>query len=300
MTLRTIRIFVTIAEEKTMHAAAKKLYISQPSVSQAISELEKEYHVQLFERLSQRLYITAAGEKLLAYAYHLLRTYEDMEQLLISQGTYQCLRLGASVSVGTCLIPELAGQLKIRHPDIDLQVTVNNTSRIEQMLLESQLDAGIVEGTIVNPDLLCTRVCEDELLIVAPPNHPLASQLCIPIERLAGETFISRESGSNDRNQFEQFLQSHHIPLTKSWTCTNTQAIINAVLAGHGLAILSRMLVEPYLKEKKLTALSLEQVHIRRDIRLVYHKDKLLSPEMEGLAKLCRLSLCSVIGEPVS
>lgn len=216
MTLRTIRIFVTIAEEKTMHAAAKKLYISQPSVSQAISELEKEYHVQLFERLSQRLYITAAGEKLLAYAYRLLRTYEDMEQLLISQGTYQCLRLGASVSVGTCLIPELASQLKIRHPDIDLQVTVNNTSRIEQMLLESQLDAGIVEGTIVNPDLLCTRVCEDELLIVAPPNHPLASQLCIPIERLAGETFISRESGSNDRNQFEQFLQSHHIPLTKS------------------------------------------------------------------------------------
>ena len=175
MTLRTIRIFVTIAEEKTMHAAAKKLYISQPSVSQAISELEKEYHVQLFERLSQRLYITAAGEKLLAYAYRLLRTYEDMEQLLISQGTYQCLRLGASVSVGTCLIPELAGQLKIRHPDIDLQVTVNNTSRIEQMLLESQLDAGIVEGTIVNPGLLCTRVCEDELLIVAPPNHPLAS-----------------------------------------------------------------------------------------------------------------------------
>ena len=60
------------------------------------------------------------------------------------------------------------------------------------------------------------------------------------------------------------------------------------------------MLVEPYLKEKKLTALSLEQVHIRRDIRLVYHKDKLLSPEMEGLATLCRLSLCSVIGEPVS
>ena len=60
------------------------------------------------------------------------------------------------------------------------------------------------------------------------------------------------------------------------------------------------MLVEPYLKEKKLTALSLEQVHILRDIRLVYHKDKLLSPEMEGLAKLCRLSLCSVIGEPVS
>ena len=93
----------------------------------------------------------------LIHIYRLLRTYEDMEQLLISQGTYQCLRLGASVSVGTCLIPELASQLKIRHPDIDLQVTVNNTSRIEQMLLESQLDAGIVEGTIVNPDLLCTR-----------------------------------------------------------------------------------------------------------------------------------------------
>ena len=291
MTLRTLQIFIAVAEEKNTHAAARKLFISQPSVSQAIADLEQEYHVKLFERISQRLYITETGEKLLGYAYHLLRTYNDIEHLLTTQGRQRSLHIGASVSVGTCILDGYIDKLQEENPDISLRVTVNNTSYIEKLLLESQLDAGVVEGEILDKNLICHKVCEDELVLVASPSHPLAAMHDLKIQDLAGQLFIARESGSNDRNQFEKFLQKNQIEVKKAWTCTNTQAIENAVIHGRGLAILSRMLVQNKIQSGLLAEISLKNVCIKRDIRFVFHKDKYISDELRQFAAICGVCL---------
>lgn len=291
MTIRTLKIFIAVAEEKTMHAAARRLYISQPSVSQAIAELEKEYHVKLFERLSQRLYLTETGRKLLSYAYHLTDAYDEVHRLLSSEKSFGRLRIGASVSAGTCMINDIIENLRRENPKTELFITIDNTSKIEKLLLESQLDAAVVEGVIVENDLICQKICEDELIVISSPGHPLASRRNLGIEVLAGQSFISREPGSNDRNQFEQFLSEHQIAVQKSWTCSNTEAIKNAVLRGHGLAILSRMLVEKELRSGELKKISLQNVCIKRDIKLVYHKDKYLSEELVQFAAACGLTL---------
>lgn len=291
MTIRTLKIFVAVAEEKTMHAAAKKLFISQPSVSQAISELEKEYNVKLFERLSQRLYITDTGQKLLSYAYHLLGTYDEIHDFLTHQGNLNRLRIGSSVSVGTCMLNDIITKMQAQKPNTELYVTIDNTSEIENLILNNSLDVGLVEGLITSPDLLCQKVCEDELIIVAAPCHPLANKKNLHIEDLSGQTFISRESGSNDRNQFDYFLREHHIQIKKSWVCTNTQAIKNAVIHGNGLAILSRMLVQTELQEGSLIHIHFKDICIKRDIRLVYHKDKYLSHELLHFAAICGVML---------
>lgn len=291
MTIRTLKIFVAVAEEKTMHAAAKKLFISQPSVSQAITELEKEYNVKLFERLSQRLYITDTGQKLLSYAYHLLGTYNEIHDFLMSQGHLHRLRIGASVSVGTCMLNDLINEMKHTTPDTELYVTIDNTKQIENLLLNNHLDVGIVEGLITHPDIRCHKICEDELIIVAAPEHPLASQSPLNIQDLSNQTFISREPGSNDRNQFEKFLREHEIKIKKSWICTNTQAIKNAVINGNGLAILSRMLVQNELQEGSLVHITLENICIKRDIRLIFHKDKYFSDDLLYFATICGVTL---------
>ena len=154
MTIRHLKIFITVADCGKMNMAAKKLYISQPSVSQAIQELEKEYGIQLFDRLSQRLYITDNGKKLLSYARHIVDSYEEMDLMMKNAGEHPRIRVGASVSVGTCLIDKVITKLEEKNPKIEIRVVINNTSTIEKMLADSELDVGIVEGLITNLDML--------------------------------------------------------------------------------------------------------------------------------------------------
>lgn len=290
MTLRVLKIFIAVAEEQNMHRAAERLYVSQPSISQAISDLEKEYHVKLFERISQRLYLTDIGKELLTYAYRVVRAYEEMENMLLTKGQFKQIKIGTSVSVGTCLLYELLDQMKQKHPEVEVSVIVNNTGHIERLLLESQIDVGIVEGKIVASELCCHDMCEDELILVSSPSHPFAHTACT-IQDLQGEVFISREKGSYDRNQFEKYLLDHQISIQKRWICSNTEAIKNAVIHGYGLAILSRMVVQTELLQGILSEIHLQNVSIKRNIQFVYHKDKQVTDEMIWFAHACGLKL---------
>lgn len=292
MTPRFFKIFIAVAEEKSMHGAARRLYISQPSVSQAISDFEKEHGVKLFERLSQRLYITEIGKDLLTYAYKITSLHDEALHMLQHNGKLGNLKIGASVSVGTCLIYDLLDNLHREHPEIKISMVVNNTSYIEELLLESKIDAGVVEGVITNSELICRNICEDELIIVAPPQHHLIKEKGkYGLEALSRETFISREKGSNQRNQFEQYLHKQNIEMHKTWICSNTEAIKNAVLKGYGIAILSKRVVQKELEAGILSQVHLDDLCIKRSIRFVIHKDKYVSRELQYFAQACGADL---------
>ena len=277
MTIRHLQIFTAVADCGSMSAAAEKLYISQPTVSQAVAEIEKLYHVKLFERLSQRLYITEEGEKLLSYARHILDSFENMERELLEAGSSGHIRIGCSVSVGTCLLNELLDRGKEMLGDCSIHVTVDNTSIIESMILSNQIDIGIVEGIVVNKDLMIEPVCRDELVLVCGKDYPLASRKKLRLADLEGENFISREQGSADRNQLEKMLAEQKIWLNRCWNCTNTEAIKNAVIRGRGIAVLSRRMVEKELATGDIVVLSLDGVRATRNINLVIHKNKYIS-----------------------
>lgn len=292
MTPRFLKIFIAVAEEKSMHGASRRLYISQPSVSQAISDFEKEHGIKLFQRLSQRLYITDIGTELLTYAYKILSLYDEAEQMLQRNGRLGSLKIGASVSVGTCLIYDFLDNLNRKHPEIQISMVVDNTSSIEELLLESKIDVGVVEGVITNKELLCHSICEDELVIVAPPDHHLVKNNGNNrVDSLSGETFISREKGSNQRNQFEQYLHRQNIDMRKNWICSNTEAIKNAVLKGYGIAILSRRVVQKELEEGLLAQVVLKDICIKRSIRFVVHKDKFITKELQHFSQACGVNL---------
>lgn len=107
MTIRHLKIFLAVAEYKTMSAAAEKLYISQPTVSQAIRELEEHYHGLLFERLGKKLYLTEMGKILLARSRDLVQEFQRLDDSMVEQGKKMMLRLGSTLTVGTCLTPEI-------------------------------------------------------------------------------------------------------------------------------------------------------------------------------------------------
>lgn len=286
MTLHHLEIFVAVCQEKTTHGAAKKLNLSQPAVSKGISELEKYYQVRLFERIRQRLYLTAAGEKMRIHALRVLETFHQMESEIYQEGQKQHIRIGASVSVGTRLLPPLLKKLGEYSEEITYEATVDNTSTIEHMVEEYALDMALVEGTVNSSDLVVRDMMEDELVIASRSGHPLSKKENITIQDLEKYPFISREGGSSARNQLEQYFVESGIKMVPIYSCSNTETMKQALLYTEGYAILSKMMVEQELKEGKLVALPLEQREFKRTIRLIYHKNKFLSPVMQIFLEL--------------
>ena len=287
MTLRHLKIFLCVAQCGGMTAAAQKLYISQPTVSQAIAELEKYYNVRLFERLSQKLYITEDGKKMLSYARHIIDSFGEMENAMKEAGENPQLRIGCSVSVGTYLINRLLDEAQERLKKFRVSVTVDNTSCIEKLLLSSEIDLGLVEGIVADPDLVTIPVCEDELVLVCGKGHRLAGKKGLSLCDLEGEAFISREKGSSDRNQLERLFDEKNIMLDRCWHCSNTEAIKNAVMHGRGLAALSSMTVEKECAAGELVTLDVSGLPVKRTINLIYHKNKYISPGMKIMLDVC-------------
>ena len=122
MTIRHLRIFLTVVECGAMRRAAEKLYISQPSVSQSIQELEKHYNAKLFDRLSQKLYLTESGERLLPYARQIIDLIDNVELIMRNLEASPRIRIGASVSVGTHLINNILDVFEAKLKDTDINV----------------------------------------------------------------------------------------------------------------------------------------------------------------------------------
>lgn len=179
MTIRHLNIFVAVADYGSMSAAATHLYLSQPTVSQAIRELEKHYNGLLFERLGKKLYLTERGELLLPRARELVRQFEETEELILNQGQSLTLKLGSTITVGTCLTPRLIPELQKSCPDVKVSSYVSNTRAIEQKLLRSELDVGIVEGEIYSPDLHVLPIVDDRLVLAVGKNILLFKKYCM-------------------------------------------------------------------------------------------------------------------------
>lgn len=274
MTLRHIQIFITVAEEGGMSAAAKKLHISQPSVSQAIAELEKYYGIRLFERLSQKLYITREGEWMLSFARHIADSFAQMEEAMNLAAEKEVLRIGCSVTVGTCLINDILDRAKEKMPNLSFRVNVSNSTAIEQAILCNEVDLGIVEGILTSSDLLVTPICDDELVLVCGKNHPLSKEPKVTFAMLEGQEYISRESGSAERNQLERLLDEQGIQFDRTFLSTNTEAIKNAVIRGRGIAVLSKRMILKEVAAGEIVILPLDSVGIIRHFNFVVHKNK--------------------------
>ncbi|MCC3868563.1 LysR family transcriptional regulator [Terrisporobacter mayombei] len=287
MTIRHLRIFITIVECKTMRKAAEKLYISQPAVSQAVSELEKYYGVKLFERLSQRLYITEAGKTLLSYARHIVSSFEDMESAMFDVSSRMTIKVGGSVSIGTTMLIDIVEKLEEEISGIDVRVTVDNTSTIENKVCLSELDLAIVEGCLQSDEIIQIPVHNDELVMVVGKNHLFWDRQSISISELHNQDVISREEGSTNRNQFEQLLIENKIKINKKWRCTNTEAIKNLVKNGKGIAIISKLLIEKEIEDGKLRVLNVDNLKVFRENKLIYHKNKYISPQMKKFIDIC-------------
>lgn len=286
MTIRHLKIFVEVAETGKMSTAAKNCYISQPTVSQAIHELEEYYGVLLFERLSKRLYITESGKKLLTYARQTLHSFDLLEEAMHNDRLVDRLRIGATVTVGNCLLAEIISKLRLEKPGLELYSQVGNTQQIQEMLLNSSLDIALVEGSITHPDLNCVPVVDDFLVLACSPEHPFASRHEISFRDLENQDFVLREPGSGTRELFTRSLQPQDIHIKIACEANTPQAIRNMVMYNNLLTVISIRLIEEEVKTGKIHILRNNTSGWDRNFYLVTHKNKTFTPAMQLLKEL--------------
>lgn len=286
MTIRHLTVFVAVAEQGSMSAAAKHLYISQPTVSQAIRELENHYNGLLFERLGKKLYLTDRGKLLLPHAREMIRQFQQLEELMLNQGQSSTLKLGSTITVGTCLTPFLIPRLQKNCPEIRVHSYVSNTKDIEQKLLRSELDVGIVEGEILSPDLTVLPIIDDCLVLAVGKDHPFYGKKRIQVQDLVGEPFAMREQGSGTRQLFEEYAAKHHIFVQTVWEANSPRALLNAVLYDRVLAVMSLRLMPHEIRHGKIRVFYNQNGEWNRKFKLVYHKNKFLSPAIHELERL--------------
>lgn len=287
MTIRHLKIFICVVDSGSMTNAAKKLFITQPSVSQAIMEIEEFYNIKLFERLSKKLYITEEGEEFLSYARHIVSLFKDMEQKMGQARKTSTLRIGASATIGTSLFSQLANRFLEKNNNIQIEAVVDNTTIIEEMVIGSKLDFALVEGPIHSKDIIPISFMEDELIVICGKKHPFINKKSMTLEELSKEELILRESGSGTRELFENTLFSKGLNPNIKWVCNNSEAIKNAVISNIGMSVISKMAVKSELEEEKLFHIPLDNIKFHRNFNIIYHKNKYITKAMKTFWKLC-------------
>ena len=182
MTLRHLKMFVTVCETGNVTRAAELLYIAQPTVSHAISELEKYYNVRLFDRINQRLILTDTGRELLVTAKEILAGFESFERLASFGGHSPRVRIGASLTLGQTLAPRYLSILQAEHPEIEAQLVIKTSASIQSEIENGNLDFAIVEGEISSPYLKAELIGRDPDLDEHPALRRRMERMFTPTE----------------------------------------------------------------------------------------------------------------------
>jgi DNA-binding transcriptional LysR family regulator len=272
LNLHALRVFAAVVDAGGFSRAAAVLRLSQPAVSKAVSVLEAEVGVPLLERGARGIRLTEAGSALHGRARELFaveRTAE--EELRALRGLERgVLRVGASTTIATYLLPPLLGEFQRRHPGVALRVASANTRAIARALLQRRLDVALVEGPVDDARIVVEAWREDELAVIAPPRHPLArgGARATPAS-LAEEVFISRERGSGTREVAERALAAHGVEPRVALTLASTEAVKQAVAAGLGMAIVSRSAASDQLALGRVVEVKVRGLSLRRAFTLL-------------------------------
>lgn len=289
-TLRQLEAFIATAEFKKMSEAAKHLYISQPTISQIISELEKEYDTKLFERQAKELRITPAGSLLLKSAREIMAIEQNLKQNMKTMNRIRPLRVGATVTVGANIIGKIIAQITEEYPDIDVFVNVSNTHQIEHMLLNNELDIAIAEGIMTHTELNAKPVFVDKLCIICGKDHPFAGRPYLHVSDLHNQNFILRERGSGTRAIFEAAMDAHHVPYEIKWESSSTPAILDAVSRNLGLGFVSERCATGKADAGLLFQCPVPEIDSERFFYLCYNSTHPMTSQMKDFSDyICSL-----------
>lgn len=285
VTLRQLQVFLAIAKTENVGTAAADLFMSKSGVSQALAELEAKLEVQLFDRNRGRIYLTAEGRRLMPQADEMVRRATDISELFRARKKFSQFRVGCTRTVGTFMIAELMKGFEDAMGWIPA-VEIANTHAIAERLAKFELDIALIEGPVTDPELVTEPWLEDEMVVVAPKDHPLTGRP-VSYDELNNVRWVLREEGSSSWNFFDTQLRQKLSSIHVNAELNSFDAIIRSVLVGLGLTYISRRVLTDPFYGRYLTAVELPD-RFRRQLTFCRHADKYLSPDVHAWMNHCR------------
>lgn len=286
-TLRQLEVFLAVAHYENVTRAAEHLSMSQSACSGALRDLERQYNVQLFDRVGKRLQANELGRLLRPKAEALLERAQDFEQDLMKHKEVGQLKIGATLTIGNYLAVNLITQFMQDMPGARVSLDVANTSVITRELLNFDIDLGLIEGELQHPDLDVIPWRNDELVCFCSPEHPLAGQAQLSDEDILAATWILREQGSGTRQSFDRAMHGLIPNLQVLLELQHTEAIKRAVAANLGISCLSRISLQDAFSRGALVPLPTPHRDLTRMFYLVLHKEKYRSAGIERWLRIC-------------
>lgn len=287
MTLRHMKIFVSVFRHSNVTRAADELHLAQPSVSFAIKELEDYYGIRLFERIGKRITPTETGKEFFGYALHIVSMFDEMEKKIRNWDAIGTIRIGASITIGTHILPPLLKRYQSDYPDLRTEVMIKKSAAVEHHILDNDIDIGLIENQPEHPDIIALPFMEDFLQAIVAPNHPLAECSEITLEQLAEYPFLMREKGSAGREILDACFALRQIAVRPLWESSSTQAIVRGVAEGLGVAVLPCLLVKKNIEEHAVKMIPFT-LPLTRKLNIIYHKSKYLTNNMNAFINLCK------------
>ncbi|MDH5359750.1 MAG: selenium metabolism-associated LysR family transcriptional regulator [Gammaproteobacteria bacterium] len=289
---RRLQVFHTVAKLLSFTKAAEELHMTQPAVTFQIRQLEEHFNTRLFDRTHNRISLTEAGSKVYDFSDRIFILNAEMENAVreITGEISGVLILGASTTIAEYMLPSLLGDFKRKYPDVSIRLKVSNSDGIVSMVENNTIDLGVVEAPVSNKNLSVETCRTDQMVLIVPPDHELASEEVFDLRRLPDFPYICREEGSGTREVLRESMT--HIgheqqELQVVMELGSPEAIKGAVEAGMGISILSRSTVSKELALGSLVAINVSPA-VERPFSFVHQKQKFRLRAMEELLQFAR------------
>ena len=287
-TLRQLEVFLAVARAGSVSRAGRELGLSQSATSGSLGDLERQFDLQLFDRVGKRLRLSARGAALRARAEAVLELARDLERGFEDRQVEDRLRIGATLTIGNYVAVPLVADFMRAHPATALTLEVANTEEIARQVANFELDVGLVEGEVEHPDLDTLPWRDDHLVVFCGARHPLARKRTLTDRDLASAPWIVRERGSGTRQAFDRAMRGLLPQLRVALTLRQTEAIKRAVEAGLGLGCVSRIALEDAVARGTLRACRVPHRDFRRQFYFLLHKRKHRGAGVDRWIAFCR------------
>ncbi len=291
MDLHYLRLFHTLASEKSYTKAAELLFISQPALSMQIKKFEDELGMKLFDRVGNKNILNENGKLLYGFTQKIFATIEEAEHQLLNKtdcisGT---INIGGSNTTGTYILPKIIGVFKRMYPHVNVNLHVSDTNEIAHMISDNKLDFAVNGGVLdYSSNVYVERLMEDKVVLIASPENNLACKEQIQSEELAPYNFITHERHSQLYRLTERLIQEMNIPSEITMTFGNIDAIKQAVAANLGVALIPLSSITFELRLGIIKELKIKSKSWTYPYSLIYNNNRYLSPAVKKLIELVR------------
>lgn len=273
-----LETFLEVARLSSFSRAAEKRFRTQPAISSQIRALEEEVGAKLLDRSGGKVSITASGKLFQKYAEETLEARKAVLRAVAETERVPRGEIIVGANEGTCLhiLPEVFAEFKKQYPDVAVNIKRSDYAKILESVIDNSVDFGFVSLPVTDNRLTVVLIHRDELIVITPPQHPLAKLKSVTIGQAAGYPLVVPKAG-HTRDALEELFHDRKLKPQYAMELDSSELLKRFVAADVGVGFIARSNVTEDVRANALAAIPLSDAQVRRDLALVFRKDKALS-----------------------